>query len=96
VVEAEDGLAGMKLFRDQAPDFVITDLIMPEQEGIQTIRELRASGRKVAILAVSGSGVERNLDYLESATKLAATETLGKPFRRQELLDAVTRLLATS
>ncbi len=73
---------------------VVTDLLMPEKEGIETIRDLRRSSATLPILAISGGGQYPRLDvFLDAATKLGATAGLAKPFRSADLVETVSRLL---
>lgn len=94
VVEAGDGRRGMAQLRQQPVDLVITDILMPEQEGIETIRMLRKEFPQMKILAISGGGKKGNLDVLPIARTFGAHYTLAKPFERQELLDAVSALIS--
>ena len=89
VIEAPDGKAGMRAFRDHRPNLVITDLFMPEQEGIQTIRELRAEAPDTKILAISGGGTFGFSNVLAGLEHLGADGTLRKPFHRRELLSTI-------
>ena len=93
VDEAADGKAGMKRFREQPADLVVTDLFMPEQEGLETIRELRRTYQDVKILVVTGSAPGGPLDFRAHATALGARAALSKPFTREELLGAVNDAL---
>ena len=93
VVEAANGYEGVRKFRAAPPDLVITDIIMPEQEGVQTIREIRALGSDVAILAISGGGIGGAALYLTVAEELGADAALPKPFRPRELMAVVDKLL---
>jgi len=93
VVEARNGREGVHHFRAMPPDLVITDILMPEQEGLETIRALRQTCPAIKIIAISGGGQKRTLNFLFVAEKLGAQRTLWKPFRRQELLEAVRELL---
>ncbi|MBI2403178.1 MAG: response regulator [Gemmatimonadetes bacterium] len=93
VVEAADGRAGMKLFRDRPADLVVTDLFMPEQEGLETIRELRRSFKDAKILVVTGAAPGGSFDFRAHAARLGAGAALTKPFTREELLGAVHALL---
>jgi len=86
VIEAIDGKQGVELARMVNPMLVITDLVMPEKEGIETIRELRRNGGP-AIIAISGATAASN--YLGLASKLGARRTLMKPFKTEALLQAV-------
>jgi DNA-binding response OmpR family regulator len=93
VKDAQDGKVAMKIFRKSPVDVVVTDLIMPEKEGIETIIELRRDFPDVKIIAISGGGRIDPKDYLFLAEKLGAQITLEKPFSRKEILDAVNALL---
>jgi len=92
VSEAEDGDAGLTVLRLERPALVITDLFMPNKEGIEVIQEIRRLQPAIPILAMSGGG-SYGIDVLSMATALGANEALQKPFRRVELLGAVERLL---
>ncbi|MFN0043058.1 MAG: response regulator transcription factor [Alphaproteobacteria bacterium] len=94
VIEATDGVAGLKAFKAASFDLVITDLIMPEKEGLETIRELRMDGGDVKILAISGGFPGNPIDILDMARNLGADAVLGKPFTPAALLAEVARLLA--
>lgn len=94
VIEAPNGTVGVQLFRDQKPDLVITDILMPDKEGLETVREIRQIDPLARILAMSGSGTAEKPDFLRAAKEFGAAETLQKPFRRAELLAAVERALA--
>lgn len=93
IVEASSGKPGMRLQRENPADLVISDLIMPEQEGIETIMELRREFPETKILAISGGGTNRPEDYLLIARGVGAHQVLKKPFKRAELLRAVEDLL---
>jgi len=75
-------------------DLVITDLIMPEKEGIETIIELRRGFPKLKIVAMSGGGRGDAHGYLRLAEKLGAAAILEKPFERDELIALVNKVLA--
>ena len=93
VVEAGDGIEGVRRFSVDQPDLVICDIVMPEKEGIQTIVEIRAASDRVRIIAISGGGFDIGLNYLELAQKLGANAILSKPFRPADLVALVDRLL---
>lgn len=93
VIEAEDGEVGLVMFEDRAPALVITDLIMPRKEGIETIQQIRRSAPNTKIIAMSGIAESRATMYLGAARKLGADATLVKPFSAAALLDLVDRLL---
>jgi CheY-like chemotaxis protein len=92
---ASDGEQGLKAFASNPPDLVVTDLIMPNKEGIETIMQIRARDPKTPILAISGGGRLNNGDFLKMAVKVGANAILSKPFERQDLTDAVRRLLSS-
>jgi DNA-binding response OmpR family regulator len=92
VVEARDGREGMVLFHAESPDLVITDLIMPDHEGMEVIATLHRAHPELPIIAMSGCGSRSSL-YLRTAEKLGASRTLPKPFAPAELLGAVEELL---
>ena len=94
VLIAEDGVRGMAMFRSEQPDLVITDILMPEQEGIQTITEIRSAKPDAKIIAISGSGRFGKLDFLKIAQALGAMDAIPKPFDPDELLTVVKNCLA--
>ncbi|HEV2676251.1 MAG TPA: response regulator [Aliidongia sp.] len=95
IVEARDGRAGVATFSRGDIDLVVTDIVMPEQEGIETIGAIRRLNRAVPILAISGSATVGGAgDYLRAAAALGASATLQKPFRPEHFSDAIARLLA--
>lgn len=95
VLEAEEGGAGMKLYQTQSPDLVITDILMPGKEGIETILAMRKAHPDVKIIAISGGRRMGKLDILPIAQTFGAVYTLAKPFEREELLEAVQAVLAS-
>jgi DNA-binding NtrC family response regulator len=95
VVTAMDGQAGLKCMAANKFDLVITDIVMPVTEGIETIQYLRRITATLPILAISGGGRFGNLDMLQAAKKLGATATLPKPFLKDDLLQIVGDLLQT-
>lgn len=96
VAEAEDGKVGMRRYAEHPPDLVITDILMPEKEGIETILALRKADPGVKIIAISGGGRTGRLDVLPVAKAFGALRTLAKPFTRDELLGAVRSVLGTA
>jgi CheY-like chemotaxis protein len=92
VVEAANGAEGIRSFLEKPADMIITDIIMPEKEGIETIIELKQAYPDVKLIAMSGGGwYGTDIDF-DMAKKLGA-HTLNKPFALQELLDVVGELL---
>jgi DNA-binding response OmpR family regulator len=93
VIDARNGEVGLKLLKTQPVDLVITDIVMPEKEGFETIREIRQIQENCKILAISGGGSNR-IDYLQLARKLGVDDTLGKPFAPTELVEKVRKLVS--
>jgi DNA-binding NtrC family response regulator len=89
VIEAQDGIEGIRAFREKPADLILTDLIMPNKDGIGMIIELKKEFPAVKIIAMSGGGLNRPEGYLRGAQKLGAACTLSKPLNRNDLLRAV-------
>jgi CheY-like chemotaxis protein len=92
----ENGAAAIEQIEQEAPDapdLLITDIFMPEVEGLETIRRVRALRPAMPIIAISGFTLQGGGDYLGAAEKLGAAATLKKPFRPADLLNLVSRLL---
>ncbi len=92
---AADGDEGLKLLKGNPCPLLITDLIMPEKEGIETIIEAKKSNPEIKVIAISGGGRIGATDYLSVASKIGADATLAKPFRNHELIDLVKNLIGT-
>jgi DNA-binding NtrC family response regulator len=93
VVEAPDGIEGIRQYREKPADLIITDLIMPNKDGIGMIIDLKKEFPNVKIIAMSGGGVNRPEGYLDGAKKLGASRTLTKPIDRDQMLMAVKEIL---
>ena len=94
VLEAANGKEGMQIVKSEPKiDLVITDLIMPEQEGLETIKELKKDFSHIKILAISGGGKIDVQNYLPLARGMGADLALSKPFARQDLLNAIQELM---
>ena len=93
MIEAENGRQGMLIFEQRRPDLVVTDIIMPEQEGLETIIRMRRQRRDVKIVAISGGGVGSKDDYLYLAEKMGADRVMSKPFCLNAFADMVQELL---
>lgn len=87
VVEAKNGDEGLRLVRTIPLDLIITDIIMPEKEGIETILEIRKLNKNIRIIAISGGGRAHTMDFLPLARRLGADQALRKPFTPDELLE---------
>jgi CheY-like chemotaxis protein len=93
VAEANNGNEALKAFAHNPPDLVITDLVMPEKEGLETINALRRIHAGVKIIAMSGGGRGNAVDYLKVAKMLGADRVLSKPFSNEEIATALDELL---
>ncbi len=93
VLEAENGREGLRLVDEHRPDVVITDILMPQKEGIETIREVQERAPATKIIAISGGGVSHNLMFLDVARAFGADAVLAKPFRPAELVETVEQVL---
>jgi len=88
---APDGSEGIRQLEQNKPDVILTDIIMPQMEGIEFLGALRKSGELIPVVAMSGHAVGRQ--FLKAAHLLGARESLHKPFSRQELVDGMRRAL---
>ena len=93
VTEASDGEEGMRLFAEQPHDVVITDILMPNKEGLETILELTEQSPGANILAISGGGIGLGDDLLDMARDFGAKYALRKPISMKRLLEIVQELL---
>ena len=92
---ASNGDEGLKLFKKLSFDLVITDIIMPEKEGLEIIREMKRMRSDLKIIAMSGGGKVSSNNYLNTAKIFGATKILTKPFTHKQLILAVQELLET-
>jgi len=93
VLVAADGVAGLRCFRSDRADLVVTNIFMPEKEGLETITELRDADPALPIIAISGGGKHRQAGVLELARALGATDALAKPFDMSTLVRRVRTAL---
>jgi DNA-binding response OmpR family regulator len=96
VEDVSGGTEALRAFRRQPRDLVITDIVMVDGEGLDTIRQLRKLDAHVKIIAMSGGGLGKSNDYLHLADKFGATTVLAKPFSVAEVLAVVAAVLAGS
>ena len=89
VQEAKNGEEGVRLYQTQPSDLVITDILMPEKEGLECILELRRINPAVRVIAISGGSRFHAMDVLDVASRLGATRTFRKPFDLGEVVAAV-------
>jgi len=86
---APNGREGIEIFETFAPDVVVTDILMPEKEGMETIVELRRLNPQVPIIAMSGAAPAGNISFLRIAQKLGANRTLSKPFAMTDFVATI-------
>ena len=89
VTEAENGRLGLEQLKTGTFDLVITDIIMPEMEGVETLMTVREQYPNVKVIAMSGGGRTGNIDFLSAAEKLGASAILHKPFTLGSLTAAI-------
>jgi DNA-binding response OmpR family regulator len=90
---AENGERGLAAFRRERPDLVITDIVMPVKEGLETIRELRSEQPEVPIIAISAGARMGRHDFLDIARQLGVWDVAAKPFDPDDFIARVERCL---
>jgi len=93
VLDADNGNKGIQIYSGRSIDLVITDIFMPEKDGLETIRELKKKSPSIKIIAISGGGGRGVVRYLDYAKTFGVDYAFEKPVDSDELLDAVNRLL---
>jgi DNA-binding response OmpR family regulator len=93
VAEAGDGDAALRAFKEDGADLVLLDIFLPERDGLEVIRALRAAIPPPQIVAMSGGGRIGHLEVLKAAAAFGAARTLRKPFESRDLLAAIGELL---
>ena len=92
VLQATQGKHAIRLLQTETPDVVVTDILMPEMDGLELVRVLRETGRRIPIVAISGGGELAAPVCLRLASLLGASATIRKPFRCQELFALIDDL----
>lgn len=95
VVTARDGNDGVRIYKTQQFDVVVTDLIMPDKEGIEMILEMRQMKRPIRIIAISGGGRVDQSMHLHLARSVGADRVLSKPFMPQDLVNLIEEVMAS-
>jgi len=93
---AQNGTAALALLADQSFDVIVTDILMPETDGLEMIRRVRKESGNVRIIAMSGGGRTRNMDMLDFATSFGADAVLAKPFLPKQLIASVADIMGRS
>ena len=92
MIEASDGVQGLQAFQAEKPDVVVTDIIMPNADGLEVIRKIMEWEPEAKIIAISGGGRVEERTYLNYAKKFGARAILAKPFEPDELLSLIESL----
>lgn len=95
VIVAANGSDGLRKALDQPPDLVITDLLMPEKEGLETILELKRCAPQIPVVAMSGGGLNDPAGYLQTAKLFGADAVMEKPVNKKTLLKIIDDTLQT-
>ena len=90
---AENGRKGVKLLDSYRPDLVVTDIVMPDMEGIGAILEIKRRPCPPKVIAISGASQVRGPNYLKWAKHLGADEVLAKPFKMSDIIDISERVM---
>jgi DNA-binding response OmpR family regulator len=96
IVTAPDGVQALKTLETQSFDLVLTDIVLPEKEGVQTIREIKQINPNLPIVAMSGGGIGSSNLYLDLARFAGASRTIPKPFTIGELLAVIEDVLGAA
>ncbi|WP_298722215.1 response regulator [uncultured Ferrovibrio sp.] len=93
VALAPNGDAALKLLATEAFDVIVTDVLMPETDGLEMIMRIRKQAKDVRIIAISGGGRTRNMDMLEFAKSFGADTVMAKPFLPKQLIETIKNLM---
>lgn len=88
-VGAVDGQKGLELVAEINPEVVVTDILMPNKEGMETISELKRTYPEIRIVAMSGQNWSGFTSYLDMASRLGAHAVLSKPFSRKDFIETI-------
>ena len=93
VAIAADGFEAERVLADAKADLVVTDVIMPDKEGLTLLRDLKAANSGLRVIVMSGGGRSGSSTFLDVAARFGADAVLQKPFRARDLVDIVARTL---
>jgi CheY-like chemotaxis protein len=94
VAEAVDGVVGLEMQKKQNFNLIITDILMPKKEGLETLQEIKEGYPGISVIAISGGGRLGNMDFLSAAELLGADAILAKPFTDEQIVTCVSECLA--
>ncbi len=95
ILSAESGAQSFAVLRNQSVDIVLTDIVMPDEDGLEIVRKIKKMNPAPKIVAMSGGGRIAATDYLEIARLMGASATIKKPFKRQELVDLLQQVFSS-
>jgi DNA-binding response OmpR family regulator len=93
VTTAPNGAAALRALESGTFDVIVTDIVMPDMEGLELIRKVRKTHASLPIIAMSGGGTGSTQDYLALAANFGAAKTLEKPFALEDLTAAIDEVL---
>ncbi len=93
VVEATNGREGLRVFREDNTDLVITDLVMPEAEGFEVLAEIKKRLPAVKTIVITGGVRGKTANFIEMAMRLGADNALAKPFTHAALMAVIDELI---
>ncbi len=93
VVSASNGVEGVNVAKKVEPNIVLTDMLMPDKEGVETIIEVKQALPEVKVIAMSGGGQEKNMTFLQMAKKVGADCVLQKPFKPSDLVSMIKEMV---
>jgi len=96
VALASDGREGLQMMKQQKPDLIITDIMMPEMDGLELLMHIKKQNLDIPVIAISGGMKTQPANFLPQAKKLGAHRVFIKPIKLAELFDAVNELLGKS
>lgn len=91
-IEAEDGNNGLEILEKNSVDMVITDIFMPNKEGLETIEEIKSRFPSIKIIAMSGGGKSGFTEFLDFALEMGADKAFLKPVDLDQLLETIRKL----
>ncbi|MFP6711033.1 MAG: response regulator [Rhodospirillales bacterium] len=94
--QTEDGVDRIEMQKQQHFDLIITDILMPRKEGLETLQEIKSEFPETGVIAISGGGRLGNVDFLSAAELLGADAVLAKPFSEDQILKCVNDCLAST
>lgn len=94
IAEAENGKVGIQMVEKDSYDLIITDMLMPEEDGMSVINHLKDKRSRPSILAISGGGANVNPNYALNEAEKFVDQTLAKPFNKTQLMETVDQLVS--